>query len=208
MELQRSTALKVLLGFLVVSLIASSSLGRFVVEKNSLMVTSPDSIKGKHDSAIGDFGIPQYGGSMAGTVVYPKENQKGCKSFDGFGISFQAKPGALPTFVLVDRGDCFFALKVWNAQNAGASAVLVADDMEEALITMDSPEADGSSVRYIENITIPSAFIEKTFGEKLKKAVSDGEMVNVNLVWREAVPHPDDRVEYELWTNSNLLRNK
>jgi hypothetical protein len=203
MELQRSTALKVLLGFLVVSLIASSSLGRFVVEKNSLMVTSPDSIKGKHDSAIGNFGIPQYGGSMAGTVVYPKENRKGCKSFDGFGISFQAKPGALPTFVLVDRGDCFFALKVWNAQNAGASAVLVADDIEEALITMDSPEADGSSVKYIENITIPSAFIEKTFGEKLKKAIKDVEMVNVNLDWREAVPHPDDRVEYELWTNSN-----
>ncbi len=99
--------------------------------------------------------------------------------------------------------DCFFALKVWNAQNAGASAVLVADDIEEALITMDSPEADGSSVKYIENITIPSAFIEKTFGEKLKKAIKDVEMVNVNLDWREAVPHPDDRVEYELWTNSN-----
>ncbi|XP_030942422.1 vacuolar-sorting receptor 3-like [Quercus lobata] len=203
MELRRSSALRVLLGFLVLSLIASSSLGRFVVEKNSLMVTSPDKIKGKHDSAIGNFGIPQYGGSMAGTVVYPKENQKGCKRFDGFGISFQAKSGSLPTFVLVDRGDCFFALKVWNAQNAGASAVLVADDIDEALITMDSPEADGSSEKYIENITIPSAFIEKGFGETLKKAVTSGEMVNVNLDWREAVPHPDDRVEYELWTNSN-----
>lgn len=74
------------------------------MEKNSLMVTSPDKIKGKHDSAIGNFGIPQYGGSMAGTVVYPKENQKGCKSFDEFGISFKAKSGSLPTFVLVDRG--------------------------------------------------------------------------------------------------------
>ena len=104
MELRRSSALRVLLGFLVLSLIASSSLGRFVVEKNSLMVTSPDKIKGKHDSAIGNFGIPQYGGSMAGTVVYPKENQKGCKSFDEFGISFKAKSGSLPTFVLVDRG--------------------------------------------------------------------------------------------------------
>lgn len=41
---------------------------------------------------------------MAGTVVYPKENQKGCKEFVDFGISFQSKPGALPTFVLVDRG--------------------------------------------------------------------------------------------------------
>ncbi|XP_073148963.1 vacuolar-sorting receptor 3-like [Henckelia pumila] len=190
------------LGFLLLAF-AESVTGRFVVEKNSLRVTSPDSIKGTQDSAIGNFGIPQYGGSMSGTVVYPKDNRKGCKNFDDFGVSFKAKAGALPNFVLVDRGDCFFALKVWNAQNAGAAAVLVADDVEEALITMDSPEEDGSSANYIKNITIPSALIDKSFGEKLKKAISGGDMVNVNLDWREAVPHPDDRVEYELWTNSN-----
>ncbi|CAA7058679.1 unnamed protein product [Microthlaspi erraticum] len=176
---------------------------RFVVEKNSLSVTSPDSIKGAHDSAIGNFGIPQYGGSMAGTVVYPKENQKSCKEFSDFSISFKSQPGALPTFLLVDRGDCFFALKVWNAQKAGASAVLVADNVDEPLITMDTPEEDVSSAKYIENITIPSALVTKGFGEKLKKAISGGDMVNLNLDWREAVPHPDDRVEYELWTNSN-----
>ncbi|KAL3814311.1 hypothetical protein ACJIZ3_015579 [Penstemon smallii] len=177
--------------------------GRFVVEKNSLRVTSPDSIKGTHDSAIGNFGIPQYGGSMAGTVVYPKDNRKGCNNFGDSGISFKAKAGALPNFVLVDRGDCFFALKVWNAQNAGAAAVLVADNIDEALITMDSPEEERASAKYIANITIPSALIDKSFGEKLKSAVNGGDMVNVNLDWREAVPHPDDRVEYELWTNSN-----
>uniref|UniRef100_A0A1J3F0F9 Vacuolar-sorting receptor 3 n=1 Tax=Noccaea caerulescens TaxID=107243 RepID=A0A1J3F0F9_NOCCA len=176
---------------------------RFVVEKNSLSVTSPDSIKGAHDSAIGNFGIPQYGGSMAGTVVYPKENQKSCKEFSDFSISFKSQPGALPTFLLVDRGDCFFALKVWNAQKAGASAVLVADNVDEPLITMDTPEEDVASAKYIENITIPSALVTKGFGEKLKKAISGGDMVNLNLDWREAVPHPDDRVEYELWTNSN-----
>uniref|UniRef100_A0A6N2LVD3 EGF-like calcium-binding domain-containing protein n=1 Tax=Salix viminalis TaxID=40686 RepID=A0A6N2LVD3_SALVM len=202
MVLKRQS-LSLFLGFLLASFITPRSIARFVVEKNSLRVTSPDKIKGTYDCAIGNFGIPQYGGSMAGAVVYPKDNKKGCKEFEGFGISFQSKPGALPTFVLVDRGDCFFALKVWNAQKAGASAVLVADDMEEPLITMDTPAEDGSSAQYIENITIPSALIEKTFSEKLKKALSNGDMVNVNLDWREAVPHPDDRVEYELWTNSN-----
>ncbi|XP_038709198.1 vacuolar-sorting receptor 3 [Tripterygium wilfordii] len=193
------------LGFLLLLFLSvvPNSTARFVVEKNSLTVTSPEDIKGNHDSAIGNFGIPQYGGSMAGAVVYPKENRKGCKEFSEVGISFQSKPGALPTFVLVDRGDCFFALKVWNAQKAGASAVLVADDIEEALITMDTPEEDVSSAKYIENITIPSALVTKSFGEKLKKAINGGDMVNVNLDWREAVPHPDDRVEFELWTNSN-----
>ncbi|KAE8687695.1 Vacuolar-sorting receptor 1 [Hibiscus syriacus] len=199
--------LRRLLHDFVLSLVLLSAIGscgaRFVVEKNSLRLTSPEKIKGTYGSAIGNFGIPQYGGSMAGTVVYPKDNQKACKAFDEFGISFQSKPGALPTFVLVDRGDCFFSLKVWNVQKAGASAVLVADDIEEPLITMDTPEKDSASARYIENITIPSALIQKTFGEALKKAASGGDMVNVNLDWRESVPHPDDRVEYELWSNSN-----
>ncbi|XP_052881367.1 vacuolar-sorting receptor 3-like isoform X2 [Gossypium arboreum] len=94
-------------------------------------------------------------------------------------------------------------VEVWNVQQAGASAVLVADDIQEALITMDTPEEDRLAAKYIENITIPSALIEKNFGEILKKAISGGDMVNVNLDWRESVPHPDDRVEYELWTNSN-----
>jgi len=99
--------------------------------------------------------------------------------------------------------DCLFAKKVSNAQNAGASAVLVVDDKDEPLITMDLPREDDEAAKYIQNITIPSALIDKKFGDQLKKAVKDGEMVNVNLDWREAVPHPDDRVEYELWTNSN-----
>jgi len=46
--------------------------------------------------------------------------------------------------------DCFFAFKTWNAQNAGASAVLVAFDIEEKLITMGTPEEDGLSAKYIE----------------------------------------------------------
>ncbi|CAL0300377.1 unnamed protein product [Lupinus luteus] len=201
MKLLRSF-LSFFLGFLLI-FFAPSAMARFAVEKNSLTVTSPENIKGTHDSAIGNFGIPQYGGTMAGNVVFPKDNQKGCKEFDEFGISFKSKPGALPFIVLLDRGNCFFALKVWNAQKAGASAVLVADDIDENLITMDTPEEDGSAAKYIENITIPSALVEKSFGEKLKNAIRGGDMVNVNLDWREAVPHPDARVEYELWTNSN-----
>jgi len=65
-----------------------------VVEKNRLRVTLPESIKGTYDSAIGNFGIPQYGVSMAGTVLYHKDNRKGCKEFTDYDISFKKKPGA------------------------------------------------------------------------------------------------------------------
>lgn len=99
----RGSSLRFFLGFLLLTFVPTS-MARFVVEKNSLTVTSPDKIKGTYDSAIGNFGIPQYGGSMAGNVVYPKDNQKGCKEFDEFGISFKSRPGALPTILLLDRG--------------------------------------------------------------------------------------------------------
>lgn len=178
-------------------------LGRFVVEKNSLKVTSPDSIKGVHECAIGNFGVPQYGGTLVGSVVYPKSNQKACQSLDDDDVSLKNKPGGIPIFLLVDRGECFFTLKAWVAQNGGAAAILVADDREEPLITMDTPEEDDTKADYTMNITIPSALISKELGDKIKKELSKGEMVNVKLDWREALPHPDDRVEYELWTNSN-----
>ncbi|MBA0755420.1 hypothetical protein Gogos_022190 [Gossypium gossypioides] len=184
-------------------MLLGNCLGRFVVEENSLKVTSPGSIKGVYECAIGNFGVPQYGGTLVGTVVYPKANQGACKIFEEFDISFKSKPGGLPTFLLVNRGDCFFTLKAWNAQKAGAAAVLVADNQDESLITMDTPEEKNASAKYLQNITIPSALISKSLGDSLKKAITFGEMVKISLDWTESLPHPDERVEYEFWTNSN-----
>lgn len=81
-----------------------SCLGRFVVEKNSLKVSSPDSLKGLYECAIGNFGVPQYGGTMIGSVFYPKSNQKACESFQDVDVSLKSKPGGIPIFLLADRG--------------------------------------------------------------------------------------------------------
>ncbi|XP_057804362.1 vacuolar-sorting receptor 1-like isoform X2 [Salvia miltiorrhiza] len=187
----------------VLLVLCGSCLGRFLVEKNSLKVTSPDSLKGVYESAIGNFGVPQYGGTMSGSVFYPNSNQKGCSSFEDVEASLKKKPGGIPIFLLADRGECYFTLKAWNAQNGGAAAILVADDRNEPLITMDNPEQEDANPDYLQNITIPSALISKDLGDKIKKELAKGEMVSVNLDWREALPHPDERVEYEFWTNSN-----
>jgi hypothetical protein len=81
---------------------AGSAAGRFVVEKNSVSVTSPEALKGKYECAIGNFGVPQYGGTLQGWVVYPKTNRQACKEFD---TSFKShKSGERPNFVLIDRG--------------------------------------------------------------------------------------------------------
>ncbi|KAE8728988.1 Vacuolar-sorting receptor 6 [Hibiscus syriacus] len=173
---------------------------RFVVENNSIKVLSPLSLRGKHDGSIGNFGIPDYGGFIIGSVVYPDEGANGCEPFDG--QPFKSK-SPLPSVLLLDRGDCYFALKVWHGQQAGAAAVLMADSIDEPLITMVSPEESSDANRYVEKIGIPSALIEKSFGDNLKEALKKREDVVVKLDWRESMPHPDQRVEYELWTNSN-----
>ena len=87
--------------------------------------------------------------------------------------------------------------------------MLIADSVDEQLLTMDSPEASAGT-EYVDKINIPSALVNRAFGESLKKmaqkvasAAGAGEEVIVKLDWRESMPHPDERVEYELWTNSN-----
>lgn len=62
--------------FLVLGLIWCCE-GKFVVETSILRVSSPESLKGTYECAIGNFGAPDYGGSMPGTVVLP-EQQSGC----------------------------------------------------------------------------------------------------------------------------------
>ncbi|KAJ4838721.1 Vacuolar-sorting receptor 6 [Turnera subulata] len=186
---------------LLVTLLGSRACGHFVVEKSSIRVLSPPALRSKHDSAIGNFGVPDYGGYLVGSVVYPDKGTNACQAFDG-DRPFRSK-GSRPIILLVDRGECYFALKAWNAQQGGAAAVLVADSVDEPLITMDSPEENNDADGYIERIGIPSALIEKSFADSLKKALKNGDDVVIKMDWRESMPHPDQRVEYELWTNSN-----
>lgn len=174
---------------------------RFVVETSSITIVSPDKMRAKRDGAIGNFGVPAYGGYMMGTVVYPKKGTNGCEEFEG-DKPFKSKT-LYPTVLLLDRGECYFAKKVWHGQKAGAKAVLVADRIEEPLITMDTPGESIDTDKYIERIEIPSALIQKSFGDSLKEALTKGENVVVRIDWRESMPHPDNRVEYEFWTNSN-----
>ncbi|KVH87994.1 Complement Clr-like EGF domain-containing protein [Cynara cardunculus var. scolymus] len=179
--------------------------GRFVVEKSSISVLSPIEIRSKHDAAIGNFGVPDYGGSMVGSVVYPRkpDSATGCAQFQG-DKPYKSKSSSRPTILLLDRGECYFALKAWNAQQAGAAAVIVVDTIDEPLITMDSPEASSTAYDFIEKLTIPSALIQKTFGQSIKDVLEKHDQeVLLKLDWSESMPHPDKRVEYELWTNSN-----
>lgn len=92
--------------FLASILVLSGSVwARFVVEKNSIRVVSPLSLRTKHDGAIGNFGIPDYGGYIIGSVVYPEKGVNGCEPFDG--VTFKSK-FPRPSVLLLDRGGILF----------------------------------------------------------------------------------------------------
>ncbi|KAE8099007.1 hypothetical protein FH972_017024 [Carpinus fangiana] len=71
------------------------------------------------------------------------------------------------------------ALKAWNAQNGGVAAILIADDWIEPLIMIATIAYDFD---YVQNLTLPSAFISKSFGDSIKKTLSSGEMVTKILI--------------------------
>ncbi len=72
---------------------------------------------------------------------------------------------------LVDRGACAFTIKVKNAQNAGAIAVLVADNVEATPAGMSGVDP---------SITIPSVRIRLSDGNLIKAELPNGP-VNVTL---------------------------
>jgi hypothetical protein len=96
----------------------------------------------------------------------------GCEPFVGFTAG---------KIALLDRGFCEFGVKVLNAENAGAKAVIVANGAgQEAGVPM-GPGAVGDQV------TIPSVMIGASNGQRLKDALLAG-TVNVTL---EILPVPN-----------------
>ncbi len=65
---------------------------------------------------------------------------------------------------LVDRGTCDFTVKVKNAQAAGAIAVIIANNIDGAIV---SPGGSGGGLR------TPAAMVSKADGEALKMAVGE-----------------------------------
>ena len=76
--------------------------------------------------------------------------------------------------VLIKRGSCFFNLKVKNAQNAGATAVIIMDSIS------NNPQGLNMSSTGILGITIPAIFITKEIGDGLIAQMANGP-VNVKL---------------------------
>lgn len=63
------------------------------------------------------FGVPNYGGSLTGQLVYVPSNAQACSPF-AESLAKDLTPGQVPV-ALLDRGGCTFVTKTAHAQAAG-----------------------------------------------------------------------------------------
>lgn len=112
-------------------------------------VTSPSSVSGTYSVVPGNFGPSSYNisGDLALVDDGSANGSEGCGTLTN-GSSVSGK------IAVIDRGNCQFGTKALNAQNAGAIAVLICNNVSGAPITM-SPGNDGGSV------TIPAVMISQ-----------------------------------------------
>jgi len=143
-----------------------NSLRTGCVANSLLTVNSPAEIAGDYAAQPASFGPALTTGGTSGDLVVAAPI-RACNADLPFGNA-----GAMAgKVVLVRRGDCTFTEKVSNAQNAGALAVMVMNNVSSGLAPMG-----GSSA----TITIPSVGISQADGDLLV-AQAQGGAVNVTL---------------------------
>ncbi|KDD75638.1 hypothetical protein H632_c577p0, partial [Helicosporidium sp. ATCC 50920] len=181
---------------LVVLFACQGALGAtFKVETNAFRIKEPASVAQSFSSAIGDFGVPLYGGTLVGRVGQLSNNEDGCGEIS-------ALPEGTDTLLVV-RGGCFFVEKAYNAQLAGARAVIVADHTEEALLTMALPEDRPDIAALSQRVSIPTVLVTKSTGDALRKGIKQAPRGTVvEMDWSESIVHPDNRVEWEMWLST------
>lgn len=132
------------------------------VTGGALGVLQPASVAGVLSAGIANFGGPPLPGGTVGSLVATSPADA-CATLAN-GAALQGK------VALVDRGTCYFVEKVKRAQDAGALAVVVANNVEG---TLDMGGIDAT-------VTIPSVLISLADGNRLRAELGGGVVVALN----------------------------
>ncbi|SDX82860.1 T9SS-dependent M36 family metallopeptidase [Hymenobacter psychrophilus] len=140
-----------------------------------IKVTAPAALAGPLNALEGSLGRSlERVGPITGNLVVV--NDGSAKPERGCNAPLVNAAAISGNIALIERGKCGFALKIKNAQNAGARMVIMMDSIPDAttLVRMGGSAPDSVGLR------IPSVFITKNEGEKLKQAVRAGQTVTVS----------------------------
>ena len=134
----------------------------FLTPGTALMrITSPAAIAGTYQVGEAAFGPRLPSSALTGSLNYASDSgglKTGCNAFAAGTFTGQ--------IALIDRGVCTFTVKVKNAQDAGAVAVVIADN------AAGSPPAGLGGADA--TITIPSVRITQNDGNAIKAQLAGG----------------------------------
>ena len=139
-----------------------------------IQVVSPPVIAGIYDAVEGAFTVPlATTGPIQALVVYASPND----ACDALGNAAEL----VGRIALIDRGTCFFVDKVQRAQNAGAVAVIMVNNVPGVPIAM------GGTPGY--TVTIPGVMISQSDGALIKAQL--GQNPVVRLAGDVLIVHPE-----------------
>jgi hypothetical protein len=139
---------------------------------NLVTIDAPSSAAGTYEAAGAAFGPPPPADGLSGDIVLVNDGVAGAGNPPGTPTdgceAFDVPDGSI---ALLDRGFCGFVVKVANAQAAGASGVIVADNQPGTPVTMGGTDP---------NITIPSVRVSLADGNTIKAGLPASGTVTVN----------------------------
>lgn len=148
-----------------------------------LTITAPASIAGSFDIGTASFGPAVPDGGLTGEIACLVDNTPANSIFDGCEAAVNGADLA-GKIALIDRGSCSFATKVLNAQAAGASAVIIANNAGNTPLGLggDSPD-----------VTIPAVSVGAAVGARIRSEAcgdyvsniggADGDRFQVSATW-------------------------
>ena len=143
----------------------TSTAPAFLDNAPALTINSPRSIEGSYAAQPAEFGPAIDLTGISGDLAIVDDGLDlptlGCNSL----VNASEIAGKI---AVVDRGECFFTVKVKNAQDAGAVAVIVVNNEPTGLPPMGGDD---------ETISIPSAGISQADGELIKAALESRSIV-------------------------------
>ena len=159
-------------------------------------------------TSLANFGNPPYGTTMVGRVFFtPDQDENGrstnvslaCNKLDPISWTDDPDPVNSP-IVLVDRGDCSFVQKVRHAQDIGASAVIIVDNVDQEDVDHIVMSDDGTGG----NLYIPSVLISKEDGELLKSYLTNTHRDKKHVAMQISfdISQLSDHVEFTMWVSS------
>lgn len=135
-----------------------------------LTVESPATIDGPYTASEATFGPSVPYSPLTAEVVLATDNTT---PFNDICTPITNASAVSGKIALIDRGTCTFVSKVTEAQNAGAVAVIIINNVGGQPITMGGTGAGG--------ITIPVIMLSQTNGNLIKTQLNNGQTVIATL---------------------------